>query len=561
MISLGISGHRSLGDGDNVDRVRALVRDQFESLRARLAEYGQPIQFLLISPLAEGADRVFVEAIWSVAPRARLLVPLPFAKDEYEKSFADHASVDRFNALLGHPNCLECFELPRGVPGEYLEVGKFIIDHADIVFFLHDGSDVSGVGLDGGTSSVIRYAEHRGRCLIADGGAGAGQGRLHLGALHGLPHPHEQLVAVYINISSLEARVVTSYGGARTVEFADMDGFFREIWDEPSASLPRPGRVGNPGGLGDVLQGLSGDRLVERARHYRRLLLSGWALFLVLGWLASVLPLLGWAEDWAPIGAAGDGLLGWAGVGLSLLAGIGALWLTYSRNAPDARIVGLEYLADRLGYLGLLLQAAMPISWLLVRGREDPAGRALKKRWQSIYYDCYLRSGEPLHGSPEAPRLKALLTSSEGWARRRLDGRLIRMLRMRRFGLRLRLLGRSLFLIATAGLFGLTVTGLLGDGPYRELVGVLPVGVGLALVALGAYGLGKRFAAQAESDARESRRLAALQTGALFTVFQDPATELMRLRVLIDEFVEGAMNGGCERSAWVRPDNDTGRRD
>jgi hypothetical protein len=557
MISLGISGHRNLGNSEKVERVRALVAAQFECLCERLAQYGQPIQFLLISPLAEGADRVFVEAVWAVAPQAHLLVPLPFAKEAYERSFSDEASVARFNELLRHPNCIEWLELPRGIPGEYFEVGKYIIDHSDVVFFLHDGSDINEVGLDGGTSSVIRYAEHRGRCLIADEGTGAGQGRRLREALYGLPGPHEQLVAVYINITSLAARVVTSYCSGRPVEYADMDGFFEEVWHGPSGALARPTLVSDLDGLSDALQSLSRSRFSAPVRRYRRLLLPGWVVFAILAWSASCIAVVAPTHIWPVMEGAAEALHGWAQAGLGLLASIGGLWLVYERSGVELRIAELDYLAERVKYLEPLLRAGMSISRLLALGRDDPAGRALNKRWQSIYYDCYLRSRELLQTPAEAARLKELLTSPTGWLRRHLEERLARMLRIRRLGARLMLLARLTFTATVAGFLALTLQGLLGADSDGQLLVAVPLGLGLALAALGSYGFGRILAAKAAADERACRRLAELEAAALFTVLQDPDRELERLRTLVEDSVEAIMQRHCAGPSRMRPRGDS----
>lgn len=138
LVTVGVSGHRKPDQLGDVDTLRETVAGQFSQLANSFRKANGNVQFLLFSPLADGADRLLVDAVWQVQPEARLIVPMPFEQAQYEASFFDARSVEQFRGYLRHPNCIEAFVLPGGTQGEYLDVGKFVVDHSDIMFFLRD---------------------------------------------------------------------------------------------------------------------------------------------------------------------------------------------------------------------------------------------------------------------------------------------------------------------------------------------------------------------------------------------------------------------------------------
>ena len=128
LVRIGISGHRKPEDLGDVGRLRALIQEQLGHLKERLTARGTQLDLLLVSPLADGADRLLVDAVWEVEPEAQLIVPMPFDQDDYERSFLDHQSVLDFRAYLAHPNCLERFVVAGGSEGDFLPVGKYVVD-------------------------------------------------------------------------------------------------------------------------------------------------------------------------------------------------------------------------------------------------------------------------------------------------------------------------------------------------------------------------------------------------------------------------------------------------
>ena len=118
---------------------------------------------VLLSPLAEGADRIVARAALGLG--IHLVVPLPMPQDEYERDFPD--SVNEFHDFLSHAH--DVFELPMAVGNsrsniaqqerrdlQYKAVGQYIARHCEELIALWDGhgrDDEAGCG----TAAVVRY--------------------------------------------------------------------------------------------------------------------------------------------------------------------------------------------------------------------------------------------------------------------------------------------------------------------------------------------------------------------------------------------------------------------
>ena len=113
---------------------------EFEANKQKYQEKNAtPVQFVIISPLADGADRIFTDAIWAAEPDAKLIVPLPFEKEEYESTFFDQDSIRDFNRYLEHPNCIEHYVIDEAESG---------IAAAGIYRYVGDDVTLSGQTLD-----------------------------------------------------------------------------------------------------------------------------------------------------------------------------------------------------------------------------------------------------------------------------------------------------------------------------------------------------------------------------------------------------------------------------
>ncbi len=156
---IGVTGHRDLREQDCA-ALEASVRAVFTELE----ELYPHSPLLLLSPLAEGADRLVARV--ALERGLSLMVPLPMARELYELDFETPASRAEFNQLLEqaqHQIELPCVEgnegADIGVPGacrdqQYALVGALIARHCQILLALWDGLPSDRVG---GTAQVIDF--------------------------------------------------------------------------------------------------------------------------------------------------------------------------------------------------------------------------------------------------------------------------------------------------------------------------------------------------------------------------------------------------------------------
>ena len=95
----GVSGHRDLVQSD-LPELRKQLQTVFERFRARYPN----ASFELLTPLAEGADRVAAEV--ALSRGITLRVPLPMEQLEYERDFTTTESLGEFRRLLAEANVL-----------------------------------------------------------------------------------------------------------------------------------------------------------------------------------------------------------------------------------------------------------------------------------------------------------------------------------------------------------------------------------------------------------------------------------------------------------------------
>ena len=157
---IGISGHLALREEDRPALERK-IREILDEFRKNYRD----TPLILVSALAEGADRLAAKVALSPHLKTRLIVPLPMPIDQYEQDFKG-ASLDEFRTLLDqagahfelHPPDENPLELiPKDSPERnrrYDLVGKFIAEQCQILIALWDGQDSGKVA---GTSSVVHY--------------------------------------------------------------------------------------------------------------------------------------------------------------------------------------------------------------------------------------------------------------------------------------------------------------------------------------------------------------------------------------------------------------------
>jgi len=174
---VGIVGHRPNRlpkDKGSLDALRQMVRNVLEDVKAELSDYArsspampystQPFILRAVSPLAEGADRIFADE--AIALGYELLCPMPFSQEEFEKDFVSPDSLEpnsqeRFHDLLRRArqgSGITTFELDgdrSAAPKAYALAGRVVLNQSDLLIAVWDGYRPAG---DGSTAGTTREA-------------------------------------------------------------------------------------------------------------------------------------------------------------------------------------------------------------------------------------------------------------------------------------------------------------------------------------------------------------------------------------------------------------------
>jgi len=159
----GVSGHRDTLEEDSPELARQIqtVFDRF-----RLAHPNAV--FELLSPLAEGADRIAAEV--ALQTGIQLVVPLPMVQADYEQDFTTSESLQDFRRLLAR--AADVFEVNSGTAedraAKYAAVGDYIARRSHVLILLWDGQHNEKVG---GTVWVKKRREYWEDLAKTGGGA------------------------------------------------------------------------------------------------------------------------------------------------------------------------------------------------------------------------------------------------------------------------------------------------------------------------------------------------------------------------------------------------------
>ncbi len=155
-LTIGVTGHRDLL-ADEVPALKKIVRDFFLQLESDFPD----LDLQLITPLAEGSDRLVADVALELG--IELIVPLPMPQADYEKDFSSTAAVEAFRDSLKKARVIHLRTVPDDsgqlvTTGDrdlqYAQLGIFISNHSQILLALWDGKPSTAAG---GTASVINY--------------------------------------------------------------------------------------------------------------------------------------------------------------------------------------------------------------------------------------------------------------------------------------------------------------------------------------------------------------------------------------------------------------------
>jgi hypothetical protein len=155
-LTIGVTGHRDLL-ADEVPALKEKVWDFFLQLKSDYPD----LDLQLITPLAEGSDRLVADVALELG--INLIVPLPMPQAEYEQDFSSVDAVQAFRDSLDNARVIHLRTLPEAqgraaTPADrdrqYAQLGVFISNHSQILLALWDGKPAIAIG---GTAGVVEY--------------------------------------------------------------------------------------------------------------------------------------------------------------------------------------------------------------------------------------------------------------------------------------------------------------------------------------------------------------------------------------------------------------------
>ena len=156
---VGVTGHRDLVPAE-LPGIRGRVREFLMHLNGQYPDR----DLVVLTPLAEGADRLVAEEALALGLPVTVVLPMPRAL--YAEDFATAESRGQFDRLCAAATDL--FELPLtagNTPGfvddhgpnrarQYAQLGVFLSAHCHILLALWDGRESTEIG---GTAQVVRF--------------------------------------------------------------------------------------------------------------------------------------------------------------------------------------------------------------------------------------------------------------------------------------------------------------------------------------------------------------------------------------------------------------------
>ena len=113
----------------------------------------------MLSPLAEGADRVVAECALRAELPLHVILPMP--RPDYVEDFHGD-SRSEFERLLDLASQVETLAPQPSRSESYLAVGRYVVDHCDILIAVWNGEPTGGPG---GTADTVAYARSERRVL------------------------------------------------------------------------------------------------------------------------------------------------------------------------------------------------------------------------------------------------------------------------------------------------------------------------------------------------------------------------------------------------------------
>lgn len=168
---IGISGHRDLKPSQKEENLCIL-----QGCLLKIKRNNPDTELLILSPVADGADRLILEVALALDIKYDIILPMP--KDIYAQDFSEN-SQEEFEFFLTYAHSIQTIDLYAGNTLEliskpslfrdfqYRQAGRRIVDLADEMIIMSDGVKNDKMG---GTEDIVKYANmcgivsHQVRC-------------------------------------------------------------------------------------------------------------------------------------------------------------------------------------------------------------------------------------------------------------------------------------------------------------------------------------------------------------------------------------------------------------
>lgn len=148
MTIVGATGHQEIpppAEADIVAGVNYVLRSQ-------------PAGLVAICSLAVGTDQLVAQAVLDIGGALDVVIPC----ERYDETF-NGADLVRFRQLLGRARRIETLRHPAPTEEAFLDAGRRVVDHCELLVAVWDGEAADGLG---GTGDVVDYARSVGRKIV-----------------------------------------------------------------------------------------------------------------------------------------------------------------------------------------------------------------------------------------------------------------------------------------------------------------------------------------------------------------------------------------------------------
>jgi len=154
-VVIGVTGHRKLENEPWVVKEVHRIIERIKQLIPPLKN--TPLVFSILSPLAEGADRLVAREVLKVSG-SQLEAILPLERDDYLEDFELLESKTEFEEFLSKARHIKRLPPQKSRTEVYAQVGRYVVDHCDVLIALWNGKPSAG---QGGTAEIVRYARKK----------------------------------------------------------------------------------------------------------------------------------------------------------------------------------------------------------------------------------------------------------------------------------------------------------------------------------------------------------------------------------------------------------------